>query len=125
MNSEELTDQRQEHMMGALLRSGVIIAACVVLAGGVLYLIQHGTERADYRQFHESTSVRSVGEIMRGAYIGDSRGIMELGLLLLVLTPVARIVLSAIGFIVQRDWMYTVITLIVLGALIFSLVGIK
>lgn len=111
--------------MGALLRLGVIIAAIVVLAGGVLYLIQHGTERADYRQFHESTSVRSVGEIMRGTRTGDSRGIMEFGLLLLVLTPVARIVLSAIGFTVQRDWMYTVITLIVLGALIFSLVGIK
>jgi uncharacterized membrane protein len=125
MGNQPATTHRQEHIMGALLRIGVIIAAMVVLTGGVLYLIQHGAEHPDYRQFHESGNLRSVSGIMRSASKGDSRGIMELGLLLLVLTPISRIVLSAVGFIVQRDRMYAVITLIVLAALIFSLVGIK
>src|SRR5215470_4522492 len=125
MDDEILTEHRLEHIMGALLRAGVVIAAIVVLGAGALYLIQHGGEHPNYKEFHESSNLRSVSEIMRAAGRGNSRGIMEFGLLLLVLTPIARVVLSAAGFIAKRDVMYTVITLIVLAALIFSLLAIK
>jgi uncharacterized membrane protein len=44
-----------------------------------------------------------------------------LGLLLLIATPVARVAFSVIGFALEKDWMYVVITLIVLALLIYSL----
>ena len=40
-------DQRVENVMGNLLRGGVMAAAFVVLVGGALFLVRHGSETAD------------------------------------------------------------------------------
>jgi uncharacterized membrane protein len=51
------------------------------------------------------------------------RVIIQLGLLLLVAAPVTRVIFSVATFALQRDWTYVVITLIVLAALGYSLLG--
>ena len=123
---EKLGEKRQEHIIGVLLRTGVVVAAIVVLAGSVLYLVQHGAERPNYQQFQgvrgNLTSVRGV---LHDAAARHSQGFMQLGLLLLVLTPIARVALSAVSFALEGDRMYVVITLIVLAVLLFSLFGIR
>jgi uncharacterized membrane protein len=48
---------------------------------------------------------------------------MQLGLLLLIATPVARVAFSLAAFAVQRDRLYVVVTLVVLGVLTFSMAG--
>ncbi|HLJ28765.1 MAG TPA: DUF1634 domain-containing protein [Candidatus Angelobacter sp.] len=120
------TDYELEQIIGNLLRAGVILAAFVVLVGGVFYLFQHGTGRPDYHTFHEpSSDMRSVKGVLRDALALHSRGIIQFGLLLLVLTPVSRVAFSALGFWAEGDRMYVVITLIVLAVLLFSLLGAK
>jgi uncharacterized membrane protein len=47
--------------------------------------------------------------------------VIMLGLLLLVATPVARVVFSVAGFLRERDFLYVVLTLIVLAVLLSSL----
>jgi uncharacterized membrane protein len=117
-------DFRIEIIVGILLRTGVIIAASVVLAGAVLYLSRHGHEIPNYRSFHgEPESLKNPVEIFRGVLQLDARAIIQLGLLLLIATPVARVLFSAIAFALERDAMYVVITLIVLAILLFSLFG--
>jgi uncharacterized membrane protein len=118
------SDQRVEQFMGNLLRTGVLLAAAVVLVGGVHYLIQHGEEVKDYGKFEgEPEGLRTFSGIVRLALAGRSRGIIQLGLLILIATPVARVVFSVIAFLLQRDYTYVVLTLIVLGILLFSLAG--
>lgn len=120
------TDYKIEQIIGQLLRAGVVLAAVVVLAGGVVYLVQHASAHEDYSKFHGAPeNLRSVTGTVHEAVRGHSVGIIQLGLLLLVLTPIARVAFSAIGFMEERDRMYVVITLIVMAVLIFSLVGIK
>ena len=51
------------------------------------------------------------------------RGLIQLGLLLLIATPIARVVFSVAGFARQRDWLYVAITLIVLTLLGYSLLA--
>jgi uncharacterized membrane protein len=51
------------------------------------------------------------------------RGIIQLGLLLLIATPIARVALSVVAFAIQRDRLYVVATLIVLAVLMYSLTG--
>ena len=120
------TDYELEQIIGNLLRAGVFLAAGVVLVGGVLYLFQHGAEKPDYHSFHEpSSKVRTVKGVVRDALALHSRGIIQVGLLLLVLTPVCRVAFSAVGFMAEGDKMYVVITLIVLAVLLFSLLGAK
>ena len=118
------SDEQVEKIVGNLLRSGVISAAVVVLAGGIIYLIRYGTNLPDYSIFKGvPTEFQSVGGILTAAFAFRSRGLIQLGFLLLIATPVARVAFSIVGFVMERDRIYTVITLIVLGILIYSLAG--
>jgi uncharacterized membrane protein len=121
---QEWTDQKIEQIVGNLLRAGVLLSAVVVLCGGVLYLIQYGHAPADYRVFRgEPTDLKSVSGILRAAFALDSRGIIQLGLLLLIATPVARVAFSIFGFAKEKDRMYVAFTVIVLLILLYSLIG--
>lgn len=118
------TDKRIENILGNLLRAGVVFSAFIVLCGALVYLARHGREPADYRVFHgEPSELRSVPGVVRDAMELSGRGIIQLGLLFLIATPVARVVFSIWGFAAERDLMYAVFTMIVLAILIFSLVG--
>jgi len=113
-----------EQVLGELLVIGVITAAAVVLAGGTIYLIRHGGEAANYHVFHgEPPEVRAVSGILKGVTAGRGRGLIQLGLLLLIATPVARVALSLAAFARRRDTLYVIFTLIVLAVLLFSLLG--
>jgi uncharacterized membrane protein len=119
-----LSDQRVEEIIGNLLRAGVIISASVVLLGGIVYLVRHGEETPDYRFFVGAPAdLRGASGIVADALTFSGRGIIQLGLLLLVATPVARVVYSVVAFALQGDWTYVVITLIVLAVLGLSLFG--
>jgi len=117
-------DKRMENILGNLLRAGVGFSAFVVFLGAVIYLARHGRSPADYRVFKgEPSELTSVPAIVRNAVDLNGRGIIQLGLLFLIGTPVARVVFSIWGFAEERDLMYVVFTVIVLSILIFSLAG--
>jgi uncharacterized membrane protein len=116
------TDQRMDQALGHLLRGGVLLAAAVVLIGGIDYLAAFWNMTPHNRTFHgEPVGLRNPLAILRGAADLDPRGIIQLGLLLLIATPVARVFFTVVVFSRQRDWTYVVITLIVLSLLLFSL----
>ena len=118
------TDQKIEQIIGDLLRVGVLVAAAVALAGGSLYLIQQGGAPPDFTTFTgEPKGLRSLIGILSAAFSLDSRGIIQLGLLILIATPIARVVLSVFAFALLRDRLYVFVTLIVLAVLLFSLSG--
>ena len=109
-------------MIGGLLRAGVILAAATVFLGGVVYLMQHSSDRVNYSRFDAgSDQVRSLAGVVRSAARLDSTGLIQFGLLLLIATPVARVITAAAGFALERDGRYTVVSLIVLAVLILSL----
>jgi len=119
---ERWTDERVDRAISAILRAGVGAAALVVLAGGLLYLIQQGGGPADYRVFHgEQAQLTTISGILHFALSLHSRGLIELGLLLLIATPIARVAFSVIAFLLQRDRTYVLITLFVLGVLVYNL----
>jgi uncharacterized membrane protein len=118
----QVTDQKLELAIGRMLQAGVMLAALVVLIGGILYLRQEIGPRPDYSHF---TGVperfRSPAEIVTNAFHGRARSISQLGLLLLIATPIARVVLAAVGFALERDHFYVLVSLIVLAVLLYSL----
>ena len=116
------TDQQVDQIVGNLLRVGVIVAAAVVLAGGALYLVQHGQTMPDYRVFHgEPAYLRGISGIVSDARARHGRGLILFGLLLLLATPITRVAFSVLAFALQRDRTYVVVTLIVLAVLFYSL----
>ncbi|MBV9295185.1 MAG: DUF1634 domain-containing protein, partial [Acidobacteriaceae bacterium] len=65
---------------------------------------------------------RIVSEIIKGAFAVRARSIIQLGILLLIATPIARVAFSLVGFALGRDRTYVVITAIVLTVLLVSLI---
>jgi uncharacterized membrane protein len=117
-------DPRLQHVVGNLLRFGVLLAAAVVLAGGILYLARHAATIPDYRVFRgQPANLRSLGGIVRTALALDERGVVQLGLVLLIATPIARVAIAGVAFVFERDRTYVLVALLVLALLLKSLLG--
>jgi uncharacterized membrane protein len=117
-------DPRLQRVVGNLLRFGVLLAAAVVLLGGIAYLARHGAAIPDYRVFRgQPDHLRSLAGIVRSALALDERGVVQLGLVLLVATPIARVAIAGIAFVFERDRTYVLVALLVLALLLWSLVG--
>jgi uncharacterized membrane protein len=124
LRKADWTDQRVEVIIANLLRAGVTLSAAVVLAGGVVFLVRHGLARASYQVFvGEATDLRHWMGIARAAFTLRGRGIIQLGLLFLIATPVARVAFAAFAFAMERDWRYVGISTFVLLVLLYSLLG--
>jgi uncharacterized membrane protein len=124
MIERENAEKRMDEIMGRLLRTGVILAAVFVLTGGVVYVVRHPEPVTDYRVFQgEPEELRTVPGIVHEALALHGRGLIQFGLLILIATPIARVAFSVVAFLYQRDWTYVAVTLVVLGLLVYSLLG--
>jgi uncharacterized membrane protein len=118
------SDQSIEVVVGKLLRAGVLLSAAVVFAGAVIYLLHYSFAPTDFKMFRgEPAEFRSIHGILDAALARRGRGIIQLGLLLLIATPVARVAFSIFGFAKERDYMYVVFTTIVFLILLYSIFG--
>jgi len=120
--TSQWSDERLDVFVGNLLRTGVLTAAAIVLVGGTVYLARHEFSLPHYEEFKPS-NLNSVGGIIHGVFSGSGRGLIQLGLLLLIATPVMRVALLVVGFAMQRDRFYVLVSLVVLIFLLFSLLG--
>lgn len=111
-----------EQRVGRLLQIGVLLSAGVVVVGGAALLLQYGGQPADFRVFRgELDALTTLRGIAHGVRALDSRAIVQLGLVLLIATPVARVALTLVSFFAQRDRTYMALTSVVLGLLLFGL----
>jgi len=118
----KVDDKSVELFLGKLLRWGVLLAALVVFVGGVWFVAESSDVPQNYRVFRgEPAELRAVPQIVDQAIALRPLGLIQFGLLLLIATPVARVLFSVLGFALERDWIYVVITLLVLGLLVYTL----
>lgn len=117
------SDHDVEQFVGRLLQTGVLLAAAVVMVGAAMLLREHARDIPDFAVFAaEPSALSTLGGIVRGALAGDSRAITQLGVILLIATPVARVALTLVAFLIQRDRLYVVLTALVLAVLTYGLV---
>jgi uncharacterized membrane protein len=120
----KISDRELEMIVSRVLRTGVLISASIVLAGGIYYLLRHGAELTDYHVFRGQPAIdRQFGQIVRSAIALRARSIIQTGVLLLIATPIARVAVSLAGFVFERDGKYVIITAIVLAILLYSLLS--
>jgi uncharacterized membrane protein len=114
-------DKPLETVIGYTLRIGVVAAAVLVLTGGVYYLIENAGAAVDYHTFHPAAKHSlDLSAIVQNALALNSFGIIQLGLLVLVATPIVRVMFSVIAFALERDLLYVAVTVIVLAVLLYS-----
>jgi uncharacterized membrane protein len=115
-------DKDVEVIIGNLLRIGVILSASFVFIGGVFYLWKYGNSMPNYKIFKgEPAALKSFTKIFQDALSMNRRGIIQFGLIILIATPLARVIFSMAAFLYEKDYMYVGFTLIVLTILLYSI----
>ncbi|HEX7381231.1 MAG TPA: DUF1634 domain-containing protein [Nevskiaceae bacterium] len=115
------SDTRVDHAIGLVLRLGVVISAIIVLFGAVLYLLHHGGGLPDYRVFHRaSANLINFPDLFAGAAALNGIDIIQIGLLVLIATPMSRVVLAAYAFFRQRDLLYVLVSAVVFAVVMVS-----
>jgi uncharacterized membrane protein len=85
-----------ERLIGAVLRAGVVISSTCLAVGLLLYLATGGALAAF---------------------------LLNAGIVVLLATPLARVVVSTVQYVSQRDWPFAALTFIVLLELVASAVA--
>lgn len=114
-------DRAVQDVSAWVLRTGVVSSVGVMLLGMGLTFFHHPPSVAEMTGA-AGRATYGLAEIAHGIAHGDGKSLVELGVLMLVLTPVVRVALSAVIFAVEeRDFRYAGITLVVLAMTLFSL----
>jgi uncharacterized membrane protein len=102
-----------------VLRVGVILSVAVMILGLTLSFIHAPPTIKEMRHVTFNTNPAAM---YHGVMAGNAKSIIDLGLLLLVLTPITRVAVSVVLFaVVDHDWFYTWVTLAVLLLTLVSL----
>ncbi len=127
MGDNSLDNEGKKEMriwISQILRTGVLVSAVLLFTGGILFAFQHPGTVFSFKSFAgEPERLREVGSVLREAVHFKSRAVIQLGVLILISTPVLRVVFSFIEFLIQRDWTFILITAIVICTLFYSLLG--
>ncbi|RWU03653.1 DUF1634 domain-containing protein [Pedobacter chitinilyticus] len=122
--TKNITDKDIQSLVGNLLRVGVYISMAIVILGGVIYLFDHGSEKIDYAVFDiDKVSLKTVAAIFEEVITFKGVAIVQFGLLMLIFTPIARVIMAVVSFFIEKDYLYVLIGLIVLSIIMASLSG--
>jgi uncharacterized membrane protein len=124
VKKEKLNDKDIQVILGTLLRAGVIISMSIVLIGGAIFLIHNKRAITDYKVFKpEQSKFSSIVGIFKGLASFKGDAIVQFGILMLIFTPIARIVFAIFSFLIERDYLYVLIGFIILAIITISLNG--
>ena len=117
-------DKDMQAIIGWILRIGVSASMIIVFIGGVFFVYRHGHSIPDYRDFKGVPYfIHNTGGILEGVRNLKGQAIIQLGIILLIATPVIRVAFSAVGFIIEKDYLYTAISIIVLLIIFASMLS--
>lgn len=117
-------DKDMQAVIGRVLRAGVIASMSVVLLGGVIFLYRHGHTVHDYSTFKGVPDfVAHIKSLLEGAFAFRGQAIIQLGIVLLIATPIMRVIFSAIGFVLEKDYLYLGISTLVLLIIFISMLS--
>jgi uncharacterized membrane protein len=117
-------DKDMQLLLGQVLRAGTVISISIVFIGGIFYLSRHGHTIADYRTFKGIPDfVQHASGIFNGIFSLKGQAIIQFGIILLIATPIFRVIFSAIGFALEKDYLYVGISLLVLLIIFMSMLS--
>jgi uncharacterized membrane protein len=116
---------RGELVISYLLRGGVVLSLVTILAGVGLMFAHHPEywhtgEDLEHLTKIGATFPHTLSEVAKGLREGRGQAVVCVGLLLLIATPILRVVVSIVMFAAERDYGFVAITTVVLAILVLS-----
>jgi len=120
----KLKDTDIQSLLGKVLRAGTVISMSIVLFGGIVYMCRHGYSVVNYHKFTGIPDfVQYTSRLIPGAISFKGQAIIQIGIILLIFTPIVRVVFSSIGFLLEKDYLYSGISLLVLVIIFASMLS--
>lgn len=107
-------------LIGMALKIGVLVSFTLILTGGIAYLIGHGQHSGNFATFKDYTL--PMKDMLTGAIAFQPKPLIQLGIVILIGTPIMRVIFSAFSFALEKDYLYTTLTIIVLLIITLSMV---
>ncbi|CVK15244.1 Uncharacterized membrane protein [Apibacter mensalis] len=112
-----------ELYIGKLLRYGVILSSIITITGGIIYISQHPDQQLNFKTFVGAPNyLRELTTLLPAVIKFDGMAIIQLGVAVLIATPILRIAFSIVAFAIEKDRMYIVITCIVLAIIVSNMI---
>ena len=122
--SESIKDKDIQTIIGWILRIGVAVSMSLVFVGGIIFIYRHGHSIPAYKPFKGvPLFIHDIHGILNGVMSFKGQAIIQLGITLLIATPIIRVAFSAVGFLLEKDYLYTFITLIVSLIILASMIS--
>jgi uncharacterized membrane protein len=113
-----------ELWISRVLLFGVLLATAIILAGLTLFLAKGGGSGQSLSGLvDQQRMAANLGSILHSVLRADGKSIIRLGLLALILTPIARVAMSLFLFLREGDRVFTLITAAVLCILLGGLIA--
>jgi uncharacterized membrane protein len=115
-----MSNKNMQVAMSLILLIGTVVSLALVTCGGVLYLLQHGSENRHMELLQSNHYHTSISQIVQNSLSQSPVSIIELGLLSLVGTQLLRVVLLVWFYVMTRDYWFTLISSFILLILVYS-----
>ncbi len=119
--------RRVELAISLVLRIGVVVSVLIITAGLVVLFAHHSDYLAlrgpvSYETLTSTSTPfpHSFAALWHSIAQGEGQGIILLGILTLILTPVLRVAVGVLSFVYEKDTPMALVTLLVLAFLVGS-----
>jgi len=120
---KNFTDVDLNRSVGNLLRLGVILSVITSLIGFIKLFMEGFVMPRKYKLLDMGTSSEKVwSHFWETLCKGEGMAIIQLGILMLIFTPLMRIIFALIGYLKEKDYLYVLISSIVLIIMVISFV---
>ncbi|ASK30118.1 hypothetical protein CEY12_08325 [Chryseobacterium sp. T16E-39] len=118
---KNFTDVDLNRSVGNLLRMGVILSVAISIVGFIKLFLEGFKMPKNYSLLETGSSSEKVwGQFWDSLCKGEGMAIIQLGILVLIFTPLMRIVFALIGYLKEKDYIYVIISSIVLAIMAIS-----
>lgn len=120
-----MKDQQIQNTLARVMLGGTLLAATIIAVGLIWFLATHiGDPPGDHLFNKEPKYFENPISMVQRAFdiheVGHRRSLIMIGVVLLLINPAVRVGFAVLGFALQKDRLYTAVSLFVLAVLVFS-----
>lgn len=116
-----MKEERLRALLARIMIWGLVLAAGTMLVGGIIFLAHHaGQKPGDHKFTGEPSDLRHPVAIVKAALQGNDDSLIQVGVLLMLLNPLVRVAMAALGYAVAKDRLYAGVAGFVLAVLAIS-----
>lgn len=121
---KRITKHKLDLILSWIIEIGLVLSLFLVTTGGVAYLIPQWNIPVKYHIFTaEPENLNNLFTITKELLKGNAAAVIQMGVVLLLVTPALGTAICTLYFYLRKDWLYLLLSLFVLVVLTLANMG--